>query len=66
MLVSLLVLWIMNKKIMMVFLLTCVSFFFSLKHRLLWHGHQVMYNQLASWAVYGILHDPYKEFYISR
>ncbi|KAM3326386.1 gamma-tubulin complex component 4 isoform X1 [Capsicum chacoense] len=33
--------------------------------RLLWHGHQVMYNQLASWAVYGILHDPYKEFYIS-
>lgn len=33
--------------------------------RLLWHGHQVMYNQLASWVVYGILHDPYKEFYIS-
>ncbi|XP_019247286.1 PREDICTED: gamma-tubulin complex component 4 [Nicotiana attenuata] len=33
--------------------------------RLLWHGHQVMYNQLASWVVYGILHDPYQEFYIS-
>ncbi|MCD7454223.1 Gamma-tubulin complex component 4 [Datura stramonium] len=33
--------------------------------RLLWHGHQVMYNQLASWVVYGILHDPYREFYIS-
>ncbi|GFP85577.1 gamma-tubulin complex component 4 homolog [Phtheirospermum japonicum] len=25
--------------------------------RLLWHGHQVMYNQLTSWMVYGILHD---------
>ncbi|CAK9175334.1 unnamed protein product [Ilex paraguariensis] len=34
--------------------------------RLLWHGHQVMYNQLASWMVYGILHDPYEEFFISR
>ncbi|KAL2507638.1 Gamma-tubulin complex component 4 [Forsythia ovata] len=34
--------------------------------RLLWHGHQVMYNQLASWMVYGILHDQYGEFFISR
>ncbi|CAK9175335.1 unnamed protein product [Ilex paraguariensis] len=25
-----------------------------------------MYNQLASWMVYGILHDPYEEFFISR
>ncbi|PWA47655.1 GAMMA-TUBULIN COMPLEX PROTEIN 4 [Artemisia annua] len=32
--------------------------------RLLWHGHQVMYNQLASWMVYGILHDQYAEFFI--
>ncbi|XP_048504481.1 gamma-tubulin complex component 4 homolog isoform X2 [Beta vulgaris subsp. vulgaris] len=32
--------------------------------RLLWHGHQVMFNQLASWMVYGILQDPYKEFFI--
>ncbi|KAL1558386.1 Gamma-tubulin complex component 4 [Salvia divinorum] len=34
--------------------------------RLLWHGHQVMYNQLISWMVYGILHDQYGEFFISR
>ncbi|CAA2957616.1 gamma-tubulin complex component 4 homolog [Olea europaea var. sylvestris] len=34
--------------------------------RLLWHGHQVMYNQLASWMVYGILHDQHGEFFISR
>ncbi|KAJ9543178.1 hypothetical protein OSB04_022885, partial [Centaurea solstitialis] len=34
--------------------------------RLLWHGHQVMYNQLACWMVYGILHDQYGEFFISR
>ncbi|KAK9055835.1 hypothetical protein SSX86_026920 [Deinandra increscens subsp. villosa] len=34
--------------------------------RLLWHGHQVMYNQLASWMVYGILHDQYGEFFISE
>ncbi|KNA21461.1 hypothetical protein SOVF_042960 [Spinacia oleracea] len=32
--------------------------------RLLWHGHQVMFNQLASWTVYGILQDPYGEFFI--
>lgn len=32
--------------------------------RLLWHGHQVMYNQLASWMVYGILHDQHGEFFI--
>ncbi|VFQ68641.1 unnamed protein product [Cuscuta campestris] len=25
-----------------------------------------MYNQLMSWMVYGILHDPYKEFFIGR
>ncbi|KAI7757131.1 LOW QUALITY PROTEIN: hypothetical protein M8C21_029484 [Ambrosia artemisiifolia] len=34
--------------------------------RLLWHGHQVMYNQLTCWMVYGILHDQYGEFFISR
>ncbi|KAI3805912.1 hypothetical protein L1987_21800 [Smallanthus sonchifolius] len=34
--------------------------------RLLWHGHQVMYNQLACWMVYGILHDQYGEFFISK
>ncbi|KAF3324693.1 gamma-tubulin complex component 4 isoform X1 [Carex littledalei] len=34
--------------------------------RLLWHGHQVMYNQLASWMVYGVLQDPYSEFFIQR
>ncbi|XP_052172126.1 gamma-tubulin complex component 4 [Diospyros lotus] len=33
--------------------------------RLLWHGHQVMYNQLASWMVYGILNDQHGEFFIS-
>ncbi|KAL7582681.1 hypothetical protein Lser_V15G43062 [Lactuca serriola] len=38
---------------------TCVQ-------RLLWHGHQVMYNQLTYWMVYGILHDQYGEFFISR
>ncbi|XP_062088865.1 gamma-tubulin complex component 4 [Humulus lupulus] len=34
--------------------------------RLLWHGHQVMYNQLASWVVYGTLQDQYGEFFIRR
>ncbi|KAL6957900.1 Gamma-tubulin complex component 4 [Sarracenia purpurea var. burkii] len=34
--------------------------------RLLWHGHQVMYNQLACWMVYGILNDQYGEFFINR
>ncbi|CAN1801933.1 Gamma-tubulin complex component 4 [Linum perenne] len=34
--------------------------------RLLWHGHQVMYNQLASWMVYGILQDHHGEFFIRR
>ncbi|GAV66959.1 Spc97_Spc98 domain-containing protein [Cephalotus follicularis] len=34
--------------------------------RLLWHGHQVMYNQLASWMVYGILQDQHKEFFVTR
>ncbi|KAK6135065.1 hypothetical protein DH2020_031186 [Rehmannia glutinosa] len=34
--------------------------------RLLWHGHQVMYNQLTSWMVYGILHDQHGEFFVSR
>ncbi|KAJ7972974.1 Gamma-tubulin complex component [Quillaja saponaria] len=34
--------------------------------RLLWHGHQVMYNQLASWMVYGILQDQHGEFFIKR
>jgi len=36
------------------------------KYRLLWHGHQVMYNQLASWMVYGILQDQHGEFFIRR
>ncbi|GMY16941.1 gamma-tubulin complex component 4 homolog [Fagus crenata] len=34
--------------------------------RLLWHGHQVMYNQLASWMVYGIPQDQHGEFFIRR
>lgn len=34
--------------------------------RLLWHGHQVMYNQLATWMVYGILQDQHGEFFIQR
>lgn len=34
--------------------------------RLLWHGHQVMFNQLNSWMVYGILQDQYHEFFIRR
>ncbi|XP_051130924.1 gamma-tubulin complex component 4 [Andrographis paniculata] len=34
--------------------------------RLLWHGHQVMYNQLTSWMVYGILHDQYGEFFVRQ
>ncbi|XP_057828040.2 gamma-tubulin complex component 4 [Cryptomeria japonica] len=34
--------------------------------RLLWHGHQVMYRQLAAWMVYGILQDQHEEFFISR
>ena len=35
-------------------------------NRLLWHGHQVMFNQLTSWMVYGILQDQYSEFFIRR
>ncbi|XP_039048142.1 gamma-tubulin complex component 4-like [Hibiscus syriacus] len=34
--------------------------------RLLWHGHQVLYNQLASWMVYGVLQDQQGEFFIRR
>ncbi|KAM1257364.1 hypothetical protein ACFX15_030720 [Malus domestica] len=34
--------------------------------RLLWHAHQVMYNQLAAWVVYGILQDQHGEFFIRR
>ncbi|KAG8485624.1 hypothetical protein CXB51_018954 [Gossypium anomalum] len=34
--------------------------------RLLWHGHQVLYNQLASWMVYGTLQDHHGEFFIGR
>ncbi|KAI3996465.1 hypothetical protein MKX01_001303 [Papaver californicum] len=34
--------------------------------RLLWHGHQVMYNQLASWMIYGIIQDQHGEFFIKR
>ncbi|KAE8697920.1 Gamma-tubulin complex component 4-like protein [Hibiscus syriacus] len=34
--------------------------------RLLWHGHQVLYNQLSSWMVYGILQDQHGEFFIRR
>ena len=35
-------------------------------NRLLWHGHQVMYRQLAVWMVYGLLQDQHGEFFISR
>lgn len=34
--------------------------------RLLWHGHQVMYRQLAAWMVYGLLQDQHEEFFIGR
>ncbi|XP_078445442.1 GAMMA-TUBULIN COMPLEX PROTEIN 4 isoform X1 [Wolffia australiana] len=34
--------------------------------RLLWHGHQVLYHQLTSWLVYGILQDQHGEFFIAR
>ncbi|XP_043721318.1 gamma-tubulin complex component 4 isoform X1 [Telopea speciosissima] len=34
--------------------------------RLFWHGHQVMYQQLSSWMVYGILQDQHGEFFIRR
>eukprot|EP00250_Pteridium_aquilinum_P022274 c25338_g1_i2 orf=77-2320(+) len=34
--------------------------------RLLWHGHQVMYRQLAAWTVYGLLQDQHEEFFITR
>ncbi|KAL2612318.1 hypothetical protein R1flu_024010 [Riccia fluitans] len=34
--------------------------------RLLWHGHQVMYRQLAAWMVYGLLQDQHMEFFICR
>ncbi|CAA6662025.1 unnamed protein product [Spirodela intermedia] len=34
--------------------------------RLLWHGHQVLYHQLTSWLIYGILEDQYGEFFITR
>ncbi|KAE8672236.1 Gamma-tubulin complex component 4 [Hibiscus syriacus] len=34
--------------------------------RLLWHGHQVLYNQLASWMVYAVLQDHHGEFFIRR
>ncbi|KAA3475079.1 gamma-tubulin complex component 4-like [Gossypium australe] len=34
--------------------------------RLLWHGHQVLYNQLSSWMIYGILQDQHGEFFIRR
>ncbi|MBA0795772.1 hypothetical protein Gohar_006608, partial [Gossypium harknessii] len=34
--------------------------------RLLWHGHQVLYNQLASWMVDGTLQDHHGEFFIRR
>ncbi|KAL1156407.1 hypothetical protein V6Z11_A08G089900 [Gossypium hirsutum] len=34
--------------------------------RLLWNGHQVLYNQLASWMVYGTLQDHHGEFFIRR
>jgi len=34
--------------------------------RLLWHGHQVMYRQLSTWMVYGLLQDQHQEFYVRR
>eukprot|EP00249_Psilotum_nudum_P007651 c20720_g1_i2 orf=155-2389(-) len=38
----------------------------SCLQRLLWHGHQVMYQQLAAWMVYGLLQDQHEEFFIRR
>lgn len=34
--------------------------------RLLWHGHQVMYRQLSTWMVYGLLQDQHQEFFVRR
>ncbi|KAL4310383.1 hypothetical protein GQ457_01G000060 [Hibiscus cannabinus] len=34
--------------------------------RLLWHDHQVLYNQRVSWMVYGVLQDRHGEFFIRK
>ncbi|KAK4475679.1 hypothetical protein MN116_000947 [Schistosoma mekongi] len=33
-------------------------------HKLVSHVMQVFFRQLSSWLVYGVLHDPYSEFFI--
>ncbi|CAH8621620.1 unnamed protein product [Heterobilharzia americana] len=34
--------------------------------KLVYHVVQVLYRQLLSWLIYGVLHDPYSEFFIKR
>jgi hypothetical protein len=34
--------------------------------RLLYHCHRLFYTQLSSWTAYGILNDPYQEFFIQQ
>ncbi|KAJ9508047.1 hypothetical protein QJQ45_021384, partial [Haematococcus lacustris] len=33
--------------------------------RLLWHCHQVLFRQLASWMIHGVLLDPHAEFFVA-
>lgn len=38
----------------------------SCAHRLLWHCRQILFKQLDSWLVHGLLLDPGNEFFIKR
>ncbi|KAJ9507846.1 hypothetical protein QJQ45_021220, partial [Haematococcus lacustris] len=33
--------------------------------RLLWHCHQVLFRQLASWMIHGVMLDPHAEFFVA-